>query len=71
MTGNMVFLGFAIVNIEGHWVPVVLALSTGAIVGGLLVLHARSYAPALPLAISVLVILAGRTMHRAPRRQIR
>src|SRR5258707_14129761 len=31
MTGNMVFLGFAIVNIEGHWVPVVLALSTFAV----------------------------------------
>ena len=41
----------------------------GAIAGGLLFLHARSYAPALPLVITVLVILAGRTMLRAPRRQ--
>jgi hypothetical protein len=39
----------------------------GAIAGGLLFLHARSYAPALPLVITVLVILAGRTIHRADR----
>jgi uncharacterized membrane protein YoaK (UPF0700 family) len=47
-------------------VGVLAGLVGGAIAGGLLFLHARSYAPALPLVITVLVILAGRTMHRAP-----
>ena len=42
---------------------VLLGLVTGAVAGGLLFLHARSYAPALPLVITVLVVLAGRTMH--------
>ena len=46
---------------------VLAGLVAGASVGGLLFLHARSYAPALPLVITILVILAGRTMHRAPR----
>jgi hypothetical protein len=32
------------------------------VAGGLLFLHARSYAPALPLVITVLVILAGRIL---------
>lgn len=44
-------------------VGVLLGLVAGAVAGGLLFLHARSYAPALPLAITVLVILTGRTMH--------
>ena len=48
---------------------VLAGLVAGASVGGLLFLHARNYAPALPLVITVLVILAGRTMRRAPRRQ--
>jgi uncharacterized membrane protein YoaK (UPF0700 family) len=40
-------------------VGVLLGLVAGAVAGGLLFLHARSYAPALPLIITVLVILAG------------
>jgi uncharacterized membrane protein YoaK (UPF0700 family) len=40
-------------------VGVLVGLVVGAICGGLLFLHARSYAPILPLAITVLVILAG------------
>jgi uncharacterized membrane protein YoaK (UPF0700 family) len=50
-------------------VGVLAGLVGGASVGGLLFLHARNYAPALPLVITVLVILAGRAMRRAPRRQ--
>src|SRR5882762_3734302 len=46
-------------------VGVLLGLVAGAVAGGLLFLHARSYAPALPLIITVLVILAGRTMQRS------
>jgi uncharacterized membrane protein YoaK (UPF0700 family) len=49
-------------------VGVLVGLVAGAIGGGLLFLHARSYAPALPLVVTILVILAGRTMHRPPRR---
>jgi uncharacterized membrane protein YoaK (UPF0700 family) len=41
-------------------VGVLLGLVAGAVAGGLLFLHARSYAPALPLVITVLVILTGR-----------
>jgi uncharacterized membrane protein YoaK (UPF0700 family) len=41
---------------------VLLGLVAGAVAGGLLFLHARSYAPALPLVITALVILAGRAM---------
>jgi uncharacterized membrane protein YoaK (UPF0700 family) len=48
-------------------VGVLAGLVGGAIAGGLLFLHARNYAPALPLVITILVILAGRTVHRAPR----
>jgi uncharacterized membrane protein YoaK (UPF0700 family) len=48
-------------------VGVLLGLVAGAAAGGLLFLHARSYAPALPLAITVLVILAGRAMQRGVR----
>jgi uncharacterized membrane protein YoaK (UPF0700 family) len=48
-------------------VGVLLGLVAGAVAGGLLFLHARSYAPALPLAITVLVILAGRAMQRGVR----
>ena len=44
---------------------VLLGLVAGAVAGGLLFLHARSYAPVLPLAITVLVILAGRTVERS------
>jgi uncharacterized membrane protein YoaK (UPF0700 family) len=47
-------------------VGVLAGLVGGASAGGLLFLHARSYAPALPLAITVLVILAGRTIQTAP-----
>ncbi|HZN84453.1 MAG TPA: YoaK family protein [Mycobacterium sp.] len=46
-------------------VGVLLGLVAGAVAGGLLFLHARSYAPALPLVITVLVILAGRSMQRS------
>jgi uncharacterized membrane protein YoaK (UPF0700 family) len=41
---------------------VLLGLIAGAVAGGLLFLHARSYAPVLPLAITVLVLLAGWAM---------
>jgi uncharacterized membrane protein YoaK (UPF0700 family) len=44
---------------------VLLGLIAGAVAGGLLFLHVRSYAPVLPLVTTVLVILAGRTMHRS------
>jgi uncharacterized membrane protein YoaK (UPF0700 family) len=47
---------------------VLVGLVAGAIGGGLLFLHARSYAPVLPLVITVLVILAGRTMQRSQQR---
>jgi uncharacterized membrane protein YoaK (UPF0700 family) len=44
---------------------VLAGLIVGAVGGGLLFLHARSYAPILPLAITVLVIMAGRRVaHR-------
>jgi uncharacterized membrane protein YoaK (UPF0700 family) len=46
-------------------VGVLLGLVAGAVAGGLLFLHARSYAPAFPLAITVLVILVGRSMQRS------
>jgi uncharacterized membrane protein YoaK (UPF0700 family) len=46
---------------------VLVGLIAGAVWGGLLFLHARNYAPVLPLAITVLVILTGRTMHRSKR----
>lgn len=41
---------------------VLAGLVAGAAAGGLLVLHARSYAPLLPLVITVLVIATGRRM---------
>ena len=41
---------------------VLAGLAAGAAAGGLLFLHARSYAPALPLAITVLVLLITRTI---------
>jgi uncharacterized membrane protein YoaK (UPF0700 family) len=44
---------------------VLVGLVTGAIGGGLLFLYARSYAPLLPLVITILVILAGRTMQKS------
>jgi uncharacterized membrane protein YoaK (UPF0700 family) len=43
---------------------VLAGLVAGAIGGGLLFLHARSYAPVLPLVLTILVILAGRAMQR-------
>jgi uncharacterized membrane protein YoaK (UPF0700 family) len=43
---------------------VLTGLIAGAVGGGLLFLHARSYAPVLPLAITVLVIVAGRGLAR-------
>jgi uncharacterized membrane protein YoaK (UPF0700 family) len=46
---------------------VLLGLIVGAVAGGLLFLHARSYAPVLPLALTILVLLMGRTMHNARR----
>jgi uncharacterized membrane protein YoaK (UPF0700 family) len=49
-------------------VGVLLGLVAGAVAGGLLFLHARSYAPALPLVITVLVVLTG-WAHRQPRQE--
>jgi uncharacterized membrane protein YoaK (UPF0700 family) len=46
---------------------VLLGLIVGAVAGGLLFLHARSYAPVLPLVVTILVLLMGRTMHSARR----
>jgi uncharacterized membrane protein YoaK (UPF0700 family) len=46
-------------------VGVLIGLVVGAIGGGLLFLHARSYAPMLPLAITILVILTGRSLHKS------
>ena len=46
---------------------VLVGLVAGAIAGGLLFLHARSYAPVLPVVITLVVLMIGRTMHR-PRR---
>jgi uncharacterized membrane protein YoaK (UPF0700 family) len=43
---------------------VLAGLIAGAVGGGLLFQHARSYAPILPLAITVLVIVAGRGLAR-------
>jgi uncharacterized membrane protein YoaK (UPF0700 family) len=50
---------------------VLAGLVAGAIGGGLLFVHARSYAPVLPLVITVLVIVAGRTLEASPRRSAR
>jgi uncharacterized membrane protein YoaK (UPF0700 family) len=46
---------------------VLLGLIVGAVAGGLLFLHARSYAPVLPLVLTILVLLMGRPMHNARR----
>ena len=43
---------------------VLVGLVAGAVGGGLLLLHARGYAPLLPPVITVLVIAAGRLMAR-------
>jgi uncharacterized membrane protein YoaK (UPF0700 family) len=43
---------------------VLMGLLVGAVAGGLLFLHVRSYAPALPLVITVMGILAARTVQR-------
>jgi uncharacterized membrane protein YoaK (UPF0700 family) len=45
-------------------IGVLVGLVAGAVAGGLLFRHARSYAPVLPLVITVLVIMAGRPMAR-------
>jgi uncharacterized membrane protein YoaK (UPF0700 family) len=44
---------------------VLLGLVVGAVAGGLLFLHVRSYAPVLPLALTILVLLTGWTMQRS------
>jgi uncharacterized membrane protein YoaK (UPF0700 family) len=44
---------------------VLLGLVAGAVAGGLLFVHARGYAAVLPLAITILVLLAGRTLRRS------
>ena len=49
-------------------VGVLVGLVTGAVAGGLLFLHARSYAPALPLVITVLVVLTAELRRRTCRR---
>jgi uncharacterized membrane protein YoaK (UPF0700 family) len=43
-------------------IGVLVGLVAGAIGGGLLFLYARTYAPAVPLLVTILVILAGRTL---------
>lgn len=43
---------------------VLVGLVAGAVAGGLLFLHARIYAPVMPLAITVLVLIAGWAMQR-------
>ena len=43
-------------------IGVLVGLVAGAVVGGLLFLHVRSYAPVLPLVVTILVILTGRTI---------
>jgi uncharacterized membrane protein YoaK (UPF0700 family) len=48
-------------------VGVFVGLVAGAVAGGLLFLHARSYAPVLPLVITVTVILIGRIFQRLSR----
>jgi uncharacterized membrane protein YoaK (UPF0700 family) len=48
-------------------IGVLVGLVAGAVVGGLLFLHVRSYAPVLPLVVTILVVLAGRTIQgRSP-----
>jgi uncharacterized membrane protein YoaK (UPF0700 family) len=47
---------------------VLLGLVAGAVAGGLLFLHAHSYAPALPLVITVLVVLTAWVL-RQPRQE--
>jgi uncharacterized membrane protein YoaK (UPF0700 family) len=47
-------------------IGVLVGLVVGAVAGGLLFLHARNYAPALPLVITVVVILTGHVLR--PRR---
>jgi uncharacterized membrane protein YoaK (UPF0700 family) len=44
---------------------VLVGMVVGAVAGGLLFLHARSYAPGLPLVITVMVILAAQAMQRS------
>lgn len=46
---------------------VLLGLVVGAMAGGLLFTHAISYAPVLPLAVTVLVILGGMVLAREQR----
>ena len=48
---------------------VLVGMVSGAVLGGLLVLHARSYAPVMPLAITIAVILLGWRLdnRRVPR----
>jgi uncharacterized membrane protein YoaK (UPF0700 family) len=48
---------------------VLVGLVAGAVGGGLLFLHERSYAPVLPLVITILVIVAGRRMQGSRRRE--
>jgi uncharacterized membrane protein YoaK (UPF0700 family) len=50
-----------------RFVGVLLGLVAGAVGGGLLFLHARSYAPVLPLVITVMVILTGWIVQRSSR----
>jgi uncharacterized membrane protein YoaK (UPF0700 family) len=43
-------------------IGVLVGLVAGAVAGGLLFLHVRSYAPVLPLVVTILVVLTGRTI---------
>jgi uncharacterized membrane protein YoaK (UPF0700 family) len=49
-------------------VGVLVGLVAGAIVGGLLFRYARIYAPVVPLVMTILVILVGRTVERRPHK---
>jgi uncharacterized membrane protein YoaK (UPF0700 family) len=51
-------------------IGVLVGLVAGAVAGGLLVLHARNYAPALPLAITVAVILTGHVLRSRRRSRV-
>ena len=65
MTGNVVFLGFALAGGTGsHAVRRLLAVATmlaGALLGAALVLHTHAYDP---LAIALTVIILGATVTR-------
>ena len=62
------FAGFRLRGEMSRLTCVLVGLVACAIAGGLLFLHARSYAPVLPVVITLVVLMIGRTMHRPQRR---